>query len=63
MTNADYCREVKSLIMKMLQSESVNRPTAKQILDIICNHNCHTAESNTSTELAKAVATGKMVVT
>jgi hypothetical protein len=35
MENADYCDDIKRLIMSMLQTDSVNRPNAKLVFDSI----------------------------
>ncbi|XP_052090647.1 serine/threonine-protein kinase nekl-2-like isoform X2 [Mytilus californianus] len=56
MKKADYCQNVKKLIMWMLQTESVNRPTAKQVLENIQTHRCKTIDSQTTIDIAKAVA-------
>ncbi|CAC5394717.1 NEK1_4_5 [Mytilus coruscus] len=56
MENADYCDDVKSIIMWMLQKESANRPTAKQVAEVIASHKCKNIGTHTAVELSKAVA-------
>lgn len=36
----NFCTEIKQLIMEMLQTEAVKRPTAKQVLEIVHQHKC-----------------------
>ncbi|CAG2202687.1 NEK1_4_5 [Mytilus edulis] len=56
MENADYCDDIKSIIMWMLQKESANRPTAKQVQEAIASHKCKNIGTHTAVELSKAVA-------
>ncbi|XP_076090434.1 uncharacterized protein LOC143062631 isoform X3 [Mytilus galloprovincialis] len=56
MENADYCDDIKSIIMWMLQKESANRPTAKQVQEAISSHKCKNIGTHTAVELSKAVA-------
>lgn len=54
MKNADYCDEIKQFIMWMLQKESVNRPTARQVVQALADHKCRNL--GTRTETAKTIA-------
>lgn len=63
MENADYCDDIKSIIMWMLQKESANRPTAKQVQEAISSHKCKNIGTHTAVELSKAVAKGTYIYT
>ena len=62
MENADYCDETKGIIMCMLQTDSVNRPTAKSVFDSISCHKCKNTTKHSTKEMPKVVATGMFLV-
>lgn len=46
MRDADYCDNIKRLIMSMLQKESAHRPNARQVLEVIGKHKCSSCEDD-----------------
>lgn len=40
MRDANYCEDIKRLIMSMLQKQSAYRPKAKQVLEVVKKHKC-----------------------
>ena len=61
MENADYCDDIKRLIMSMLQTDSVNRPNAKLVFDSISCHKCKNTAIHSTKEMSKVVAKGMIL--
>ena len=61
MENADYCDDIKRLIMSMLQTDSVNRPNAKLVLDSISCHKCKNTAIHSTKEMSKAIPKGMIL--
>ena len=61
MENADYCDDIKRLIMSMLQTDSVNRPNAKLVFDSISCHKCKNTAIHSTKEMSKVVPKGMIL--
>ena len=61
MENADYCDDIKRLIMSMLQTDSVNRPNAKLVFDSISCHKCKNTAIHSTKEMSKVAPKGMIL--
>ena len=61
MENADYCDDIKRLIMSMLQTDSVNRPNAKLVFDSISCHKCKNTAIHSTKEMSQVVPKGMIL--